>query len=210
MRAARAAALVVALIAAAGLLLQIWITTDKDGSLPAALANVSQYFTILTNVLVAATMAAVAAGRAPMARWIGGVLLAILVVGAVYHALLARLWAPQGLALVADQLLHTLSPLAVLGWWLAFGKKASLRWSDALVWLVWPFGYCIYALVRARFSGSYPYPFIDLPKLGWLGLAKSTASLAAAFYALGLVLVLLAKMLPDRSVKTPPPRPSAR
>lgn len=56
------------------------------------------YFTILTNLGVALLMGAVAVGHQTSARMQGGLVLSIVMVGVVYHALLARLWAPQGLA----------------------------------------------------------------------------------------------------------------
>ena len=193
---ARVAALAVAAISGAGLAVQMWASTQAAGSVTRALAIVSQYFTILTNAAVAATMLAIGFGALFSARWQGGVLLAILVVGIVYHLLLAGITSPRGLALIADQLLHTAAPLAMLLWWLAFADRAALRWSDALLWLVWPLAYAAYALVRAEFSGFYPYPFLDLAKLGWGGLARSSAPLAVGFLALGLLLVGAGKLLP--------------
>ena len=60
------------------------------------------YFTILTNLLVAATFLSVAAGRPPSPRWFGGVLLAIALVGVIYAALLAGLRELTGGSIVAS------------------------------------------------------------------------------------------------------------
>ena len=64
-----------------------------------------------------------------------------------------------------------------------------------VVWrLPWPAIYCLYALLRAEFSGFYPYHFINLEQLGWLGLLKSVSALSLAFLLLGLVLVAYARV----------------
>jgi hypothetical protein len=196
MQFARRCALVAAVPALAGLSIQIWRLDHRTGSLLAALSDLAQYFTILTNAVVLGTLVWIGLGRRVSPRWTGGVVLAILVAGAVYHLLLAKLTSLHGSAHVADLLLHTVSPLAMLAWWMAFAKKDSLRWGDALAWLAWPLGYCVYALIRGRFSGFYPYYFINLSRLGWIGLAHSTATLAGGFLLLGLALVAVAKVLP--------------
>jgi hypothetical protein len=200
--AARSSAAAVAAAAGAGLAIQTWLSAQTSGSILIGLWKMAQFFTILTNALVFGTMLAVALGRRSSPRWMGGVLLAILIVGIVYHALLAKLANPVGLHFVSDQLMHTVSPIAMLLWWLAFGERAALRWSDALVWLLWPLGYCAYALVRAQSSGFYPYFFIDLSKLGFGGLAESTGLLALGFLVLGLTLIALAKVLPESGLRT--------
>jgi hypothetical protein len=208
-RFAREGALAVAIVAAAGLGLQTWVTAQTRGSLFAAVADVSQYFTILTNVLVLVVAFAAAIGRPASPRSTGGVVVSIMVVGIIFHWLLAGLRTLHGLAFVAVLLLHTVSPILTLLWWLGFGDHKALRWRDALVWLVWPLAYCVYALLRAQSSGYYPYFFIDLPKLGWAGLARSTALVGAGYYVCGLALVAIGRVLPGR-VRTSPPRPSGR
>ena len=70
------------------------------------------YFTILTNALVAAHMLLVALHWRISAARAAGLLLSIVMVGLVYHTLLARLWQPDGLLAWADLGLHTGVPLA--------------------------------------------------------------------------------------------------
>ena len=123
-----------------------------------------------------------------------GALLSILMVGVIYHLILARLWASQGLAYWADQGLHTAVPLATLGWWLAFAPK-DIRLRDLPFWLIWPLAYSLYSLIRGAVTGFWPYPFFDLPALGPLRLCVNIAGLVLAFSLLGLEIPGLARLL---------------
>lgn len=150
------------------------------------------YFTILTNGGVAGLMAVTALGARLSPRSQGGLVLSILMVGLVYHALLARLWAPEGLAWWTDQALHTATPLLTLAWWLGFGDRRATR-RDLPFWLAWPALYAIYALIRGTLTGFWPYPFLDAQSLGWPQVALNVAGMVLAFAALGLGLIALAR-----------------
>jgi hypothetical protein len=194
---ARLMASLLALVALAALVTQYVVTFRMTGGPVVTRWIILGYFTVLTNGIVLATFARIAAtGRMPSDRWLAGVTLWITIVGVVYHLLLATLWAPQGLALWADQGLHTATPLLTILFWVLFAPKAALDWSDAVRWIGWPLIYTIYALIRGMFTGAYPYPFIDLAVLSPGQVAVNSLGLSAAFLAGGLILVALSKVLP--------------
>lgn len=156
------------------------------------------YFTILTNALVALAMAAVALGRVPRERRgvavaLTGLMLAIGLVGVVYHAVLAALWSPQGLQWWVDQALHSMTPALALMFWIAFVPKAGLRYADAPWWMAWPSVYAAYAFLRGAADGWFPYPFIDATRLGWHVALGNAVALAVAFLVTGLLLVFLCR-----------------
>jgi hypothetical protein len=186
----------IAILALATLVAQFLVSSKLMGS-PGwgnVLWRMAGYFTILTNVLVTITFALKAlSGWRIGASWSSGLTLWILVVGAVYHAVLAALWQPTGLAWWADQGLHTAVPLLVLAWWLWLADKRGLRPRDALLWLIWPAAYCAYALIRGAVSGFYPYPFLDVATLGAGRVAANAGGLILAFAGGGLALVALAR-----------------
>lgn len=155
------------------------------------------FFTILTNALLVVHLLAVAKGWQISAARAAGLLLSILMVGAVYHLLLAGLWSPQGMAWWVDQGLHSAMPVGYLLWWLAFAPK-GLRWPDLPIWLIWPSSYAAYALTRGALTGLWPYPFLNADALGWPRVALNCAGLFLAFTALGAVILTLARRLQAR------------
>jgi hypothetical protein len=193
---ARLAAIAVFLIAGLSLRAQVDVALALPGagSAGAVVWALAGYFTILTNLAVAGHMAAVALGWRIEASRAAGLVLSILMVGIVYHLLLARLWSPQGMAWWADQGLHTGTPVAMLLWWVAFAPK-RVGWRDLPMWLIWPLTYCAYALVRGAATGGWPYPFLDAGVLGWPAVAVNIVAMLAGFAALGAGIVLAARRL---------------
>ena len=193
--AARTAALVVALVSAAALAVQVALSLAGDHDLVAALWLLARFFTILTNTLVALSFGLmVVRGHALPTAWLGGLTLWIVIVGVVYHLLLAKLYAPTGVDWWVDQAFHTGAPVLAVLWWLACAPKADLVLRHAFLWLVWPLAYTAYALVRGAFDGVYPYPFLDVSEIGYGGVAVNAAGKAAGCLAGGLVVIGLARM----------------
>jgi len=182
----RYAALAVVLIgfAALGLQLRVSLTTF-DGDLGAALWRLAGFFTVLTNLLVTLGFAAVALGWRVSGRFVAGMVLWIGLVGVVYHLLLARLWSPQGLAWWADQGLHSVVPLAVAAWWLAFCPPWRAGLGAVLGWMLWPLAYVVYAVLRGALTGFWPYPFLDPGLHGAAGVLVNVAGLTLGFALAG-------------------------
>lgn len=191
----RLAAAIIALIAWAGLAAQFSATSSAGYSVGETAWILLRYFTILTNLLVAVTMGAIALGRTPSAAWIGGVTLAILLVGIIDATLLAGMPQLTGAANLADVLLHKVTPLAVPAWWLAFAPKGRLDPRDPLLWALYPLTYFTYALVRGGIDGKYAYSFIDIAKHGWPPVLLTAVLIALGFVAAGFGLLLLDRRL---------------
>lgn len=194
----------IALAAWGGLGIQLWILLQAPAfasPLEAAWRYLA-FFTILTNLMVAAvnTVAALVPHSASGKLLAGantraGVTLYIATVGVIYHLLLAGLWDPQGWQLIADQLLHTATPaLSVLAWVL-FDPKRGLTLTALPQIIVWPLGYTVYALLRGAFDGFYPYPFLDVSTLGYARVFMHIMGLTAAFLLAGGALILIGRML---------------
>jgi small-conductance mechanosensitive channel len=152
------------------------------------------YFTVLTNVAVAVAMTSVAAGHPLSARMAGAAVSAILVVGIVYHAVLAALWQPEGLAWWADQGLHTAVPVLTAIWWIGFARKAPLTLRDAAVWLVWPMAYLGYAIIRQTLTGFAPYPFLDLKAHQPMDVALNVLAIVGLFVGVSAILLAVARI----------------
>jgi hypothetical protein len=184
-----AAAAIVALICWAGLAIQFAATYASQHDFVATLWVLVRFFTILTNLGLALIMTWVAIGRRISPFLLGGITLAILLVGVVYMTLLRGLLELSGGALLADTLLHKVSPVAMTLWWLLFAPRAKLKKSDPIWWAAYPLAYFVYASVRGHYEGKYPYPFMDLGKLGPVQTAINAGGIAMAFILAGFALV---------------------
>jgi hypothetical protein len=186
MGAARWIAAVVALIAAVGLILQFVIFAERVG-IGLATWRYFGFFTILSNIAIAAIAAAIALGSdgrltSARSRLMG--LTAIVTVGFVYSILLRSLWNPTGLQKVVDMILHDLSPLLYAVLW-ALLPHGSLTWGDLKWALTPPALYLGYALARGEIDNWYPYYFIN-PNL------QSTAELIGSILGVLIVFAIVA------------------
>ena len=194
----------VALVAWFGVLLQLVLSlrlAQAQGFPPVnGLIAYLGYFTVLTNIVVAATLSLARwGGRSRAARWCRdpsvatGVLLSILLVGLGYHVLLRAIWDPQGWAWVADGVLHYATPLlCLLHWWISV-PATRLPWTEPLRWAAWPLVYVVYALLRGEWLLRYPYPFLDVAVLGYGRVLLNALGLLAVFLLLGTVLVAISR-----------------
>ncbi|MGN8072745.1 Pr6Pr family membrane protein [Mucilaginibacter sp. SG564] len=129
---------------------------------------------------------------------IAGICLYIIIVGLVYNIILRSLWHPAGLFKLADELLHSVNPLLFVIYWLFFTQKTKLKWTQSVNWLLFPFIYLIYTLSRGAITRSYPYPFIDVVKLGYGRVLINSVVLLIVFLALGLLLIFVTRLFKRR------------
>lgn len=194
---ARAAAGVIAFIGLVGLSVQLSAVIDQVGSAAGAIWVMLRFFTILTNVIAAAMFTGIAFGQ-PAFRsqsLLGLMTLSILFVGAVYVLLLRGLVELSGGAATANLILHYLVPGLALLFWLLFAPKGTLKWRDPVLWAIYPLAYFAYALVRGASDGKYPYPFMDIPKVGWTSAVTTVAIILVAYLLIGTVFVWLGRLL---------------
>lgn len=192
----RAAAALVAIVCWAGLAVQFSATYAAQHDVAATLWILARFFTILTSLAVAIAMTWVAIGHHIRPLMLGGLTLALLLVGIVYALLLSGLHELHGPALVADVLLHKFSPILMSLWWLFFAPRAKLRWNAPFWWSAYPVLYFVYVLLRGVYDGKFPYPFVDVGKLGWLQTGINAGGIAMAFILAGFLIVWIDRWLP--------------
>lgn len=199
----------IAAIAITGLVLQFQVShgtlSARGDGLATTLLKLASYFTILTNLLLAiAHGICLLAPRTKAGRFFAhpavqsGLLLYILVVKIVYVSFLAGLWNPEGKQWWADNLLHHLTPLFQIVFWVAFVPKGRLSWRLALLWLAWPACYLVWALARGH---DYPYPFLELDRLGPARTALNCLLMGAGFLAGGLGVIGLDRLLAPKPAR---------
>lgn len=193
-------------IGLAGLILQFCITIpasmEAGRSLTGSIVFYFSFFTILTNIgaVLVYTSLLSPTGYAWLPAFAGPRMRTVVAVSTtlvfiVYATVLARLWQPQGLFLLCDVLLHYVTPVLFVLWWLIEGADGRTRWSDISWWVLYPVAYLVYVLARAPLAGEVPYPFLDVAKNGPASVALSALAITGLFLVLCVIAVLA-----DRSV----------
>ncbi len=184
---ARRAHLLLACVAAAGLLLRLVLTIvhpDPEPDSPELLERLVRYvsyFTTQSNVAVLLASVAVLRGADLQTRWHRALRLAsligITVTGIVYVTILAGASTHTGLSAVANALLHYACPPLAVVIWLVAGPWPRLTLADLRRMLIWPVLWIAYTLIRGAITGWYPYGFIDVGLHGYGGVAVSVAGI---------------------------------
>ena len=173
-------------------------TTTAAAPVPLAtkLLRFFSYFTVLSNTLVATVLTCELTSRESAARrWFlqssvsSGVAVSIAVVSLAYNLLLRHLWHPQGWQWLADELLHDIMPLLFLVYWWCCVPKGLLRLGHIAVWVIYPLLYFGYSLLRGHLLAVYPYPFVDVEKLGYPQVFINAGGLLAGFVLIALLMV---------------------
>ncbi|YCK38009.1 Pr6Pr family membrane protein [Actinomadura sp. ATCC 39365] len=160
-------------------------------------------FTVQSNLLLIGFYFWKVVGRwRPSAELKGAVTLYIVITGLVWHFLRMRGASPfehvslHGYGL-GNFLLHYVTPVMAVIDWLFLDRSAPRpRWAAAVRWLVYPMAYLAFALVRGALLPPdawkrYPYPFLDVDKFGYDGVALMALALAVCFVLLGDGLIAL-------------------
>ena len=198
-RAARLSASVIA--AAAWLGLGLYLAAEigtREGDVLAALWVNLGFLTDLSNLITATVFTAVSLGFAPLSRAavVGWAVTAIGTVGIAFWLVGGNLSTASKLE---DLLLHGVTPIAALLFWIAFNAKAPLRWITALIWLVWPIAYFAYALTRGKLTGTYAYSFLDLNRESITSVATTTGMIIAVYAVVALIVLAINKWRAPRS-----------
>lgn len=152
----------------------VLILINREDSIPETLIKFFSYFTICTNILVATffTAQVVKTDKFPfnILRTKGALTAltaCIFIVGLVYQVALRSVWEPKGIQILIDELLHSIIPLYMLYYWFISIKRDNLQIKPISAWLAYPLLYILFVLLRGHFSNYYPYPFLNVTKIGY-------------------------------------------
>lgn len=133
--------------------------------------NTLTYFTIDSNllVLVACLLLAIRLDRESTAFHVLRLtsLVAITVTGVVFHAVLAQLLDLKSWSIVQSELSHTVTPVMAVAGWLIWGPRKAVPAKVVWLSLTFPVVWAAFTLIRGAMIDWYPYPFIDVTKLGY-------------------------------------------
>ena len=192
---------VLALSAWAGMALQFGVFSGQPDF------SSIRYYTLLSNLLVALyfSVAAVFAlrGRAtPLPVFKGALIMGITVTGLVYHLMLSGGFTMGGTEALANQLLHTVTPIGAVLDWLLFDEKGRYDWRAPFRWVLLPDAYFVLVTLYGFLSGGrfhdgsrFPYFFIDFDQQGVGGVLLYVLALNVGFLALGYAFVAVDRWL---------------
>jgi hypothetical protein len=123
----------------------------------------------------------------------------------VYHLLLASQWNPQGLRMVSNTILHTVTPLAFLIDLALRGGQGEARWIAAAKAMAFPALFGAWTLVHGALSGFYPYPFMNVAKRGHPAVVLTMVEMSLAFMVVALVFVALSRVRAKVALVRPAP-----
>jgi hypothetical protein len=197
--------------AVAGVVAITYQFSALDNTLPTFNAgNFFSFFTIQSNILAAALLVASALvsrekRSALFDAFRGAVTLYIAITGVVFAVLLAGLQEDLDTHIAwVDFVVHKLIPIVVVADWLIDPPHHRLRLRVALAWLSYPAAWLAYTLIRGAAVDWYPYPFVDVNKLGYGGVFWRCAVLLVVFVGAAVAFGLIGNARTSDSSATRP------
>lgn len=208
-KAALIYAAILGLIVWFSVILQFFISTDayvqQGRTFGGAIVQIISFFTILSNILVGLCLVALLLKPASAFKKffasnsvLTATTLYITIVGLVYNTVLRGLLHLGGLFRLTDELIHAFNPLAFVVFWLFFVPKEKLSWTQAAKWLWFPLLYLVYVLIRGAIYHFYPYPFLNVDKLGYQQVIINSLLMMVAFVFFDVLFFWVNKWLAGR------------
>ena len=112
----------------------------------------------------------------------------ISVTGLIYHFALADLVDTQGAAAVSNACNHILTPLAFVLAWLIVGPRGWISLKLIMASFILPLSWILLTLIRGAIVDAYPYPFVNVVKLGYGPVLMNLVVILLACCVLALLL----------------------
>ncbi len=166
-----------------------------------SVVNFFSYFTNLSNIFAAVVLLLSAfyliQRRTPTPTFDlirGASVVGIALVGIVFGVLLRDEDLGSLLPWV-NFVLHYLMPVVMVVDWLYAPPKTRLVFAQTWTWLIFPFLYLVYSIIRGAIVGFYAYPFFNPAKSGGYG---GVALYCIAILGVFLILIWLVMLLGNR------------
>ena len=178
----------------------ILILENRVTAVPETTIRFFSYFTIQTNILVALCFTALGwKSKSRFSRFftnpntVTAIAVYITIVALIYNTVLRFIMQLEGLQLLVDTMLHVIIPIGFVVYWYFFVNNTTVKWKDVFLWLIFPLAYLIYTIVRGSFVDFYPYPFVDVKKLGLNSVLINSFFVALTFLLFSLLYVFISK-----------------
>lgn len=215
---------VAAVLSLGGNAISLWIGSWKTSTLPVDagyrhalqagwehLLNQPAYFTFLSNFLVGLTslLLAIRLRRTStlfhVLRLTGVV--CIVITGIVFNLLLRTSDPTTPVEQFNDTLQHLLTPVLTPLLWIVLGPRRMVTGKVVALSTIIPLAWLAFTLVRGPWLDWYPYSILDVPRLGYSGIAVYVLSILGLFVVLALLLWGLDRLLARARIGADPLTP---
>lgn len=156
------------------------------------------FFTTLTNSLVFLCVTMLLFGAKSKAisffskcTTITAITVYILIVGIVFNVLLRSVAHLEGQHRIVSEIFHSVVPVLFFIYWLLFVNPEKIAFKVILLWLIYPISYMIYTLGHGILTNFYPYPFVDVAKIGFEKAIINGFFVLLAFVILSFILIFI-------------------
>ena len=195
---ARILAGVVSVIAIVSLALQTLANVERDVPLVAGWSAMLRFFTIWGVIASAVIFGRIALRGRIEPHLPFALVTALVIIGGVYHLLLASAYHPEGLDWWTNIAHHTLVPAGGVLWWLLFSFDRLTGLRSLPIVILFPLIYGAFALINGAITGFYPYFFLDRNTLGLTEVLTNMLWLAIVFMLVAAVLLGLRNVIRGR------------
>lgn len=162
--------------------------------------NFLSFFTIQCNLLIAisltiSTLSPDSKAGAFFSRLSvqSAIALYIFIVALVYNLILRGMFVLTGWHWFVDNMLHVVIPILYIAYWLFYRANGVLQWRDGIYWILYPFLYLCYSLIRGPLVQWYPYPFLHAGNLGYPTVFVNIAMVIVVFLVAGLGMIYITR-----------------
>lgn len=182
------------------------LINSSEFSIFGAIVRFFSFFTVLTNSIVAICAGVLLFGKKYRIynffhknTTMTAITVYIVIVGLVYNILLRHLQTLEGMHRITTEIFHNVVPLLFIVYWAFFVSKQNMPWKSIFVWLIYPLIYVVFTLLHGEFTNFYPYPFINIDKLGFIKAMQNAIFVIIAFIILSSVLIGIGKIKKNKN-----------
>ncbi|KAF2507046.1 hypothetical protein EYY60_21295 [Flavobacterium zhairuonense] len=115
----------------------------------------------------------------------------IMIVGIVFNVLLRSIAHLEGQHRIVSEIFHSVVPTLFFIYWLFVVPSEKISFKVVLPWLIYPIVYIIYTLLHGISTDFYPYPFVDITKIGFEKAILNGFFVLVAFVILSCILIFI-------------------
>ena len=152
------------------------------------LVNQPLFFTFMSNFLVGITALLLALRPSGRGAVFGAVrlsgLVCLVITGVVFNVLLRDDTVLPLFNAVLDAVQHVITPILAPLLWLLFGPRGQVTGRRVLASALIPVAWLVVTLVRGALVDWYPYVILDVPTLGFAGIAVYVGAILGLYFVL--------------------------